>query len=378
MNSWSQSIGSSGLGWPSLGDSFMAPASRACMKASMRPAPTLLVLCVALVAHAEDDRERRAREELERQLSALVEKAPTRVKIEFQGLDEPNYELTEASVELDGKPLVLPALATLSGEGLHALPAVDVSPGSHVVKVRIACRSKASIVVSDEGGYGWTLAGQNAFDVNNGIEVQVKVVPTRVPQAKELAKRFRLSLPATPVMLAKLDDGKLPEPPPKPVVDAGLATAATDAGATSTAVPPAAVSTPAKAEKVVVVEKPQPRATEPTQGRTVAAREAREPAHVGVPAVNPGAKRAEQSAPVVAEVAPAAPFDALQPLKPVEAAERGAPPVPLPVAPVDPLPSPAAPPLIVDSPATTPWALYAGGGLGLLGLLVFLVTRRKR
>lgn len=169
-------------------------------------------LALSVGARAEDEKQRRAREDLERQLSTIVERPPTRVRIDFVGFDEPNVELTEVSVTLDDKALAVPPLSLLGEEGTHKIATVDVEPGQHVVSVRVVCRNQASIVVSDEGGYSWTLAGQNTFDANAGIEVQVRVLPERVPQERALAKRFKLALPAKPIMVAKLDDGKMPEP----------------------------------------------------------------------------------------------------------------------------------------------------------------------
>jgi chemotaxis protein histidine kinase CheA len=184
----------------------------------------LLLLFISATAAAEDAKAKAAREELERQLNQMVGKQPTKVRIDFIGLEDPNYRIEEASFELDGRSLRSPPLSQLSDEGTHLVWNGDVSPGKHTVKVLLVFSNGASVVLSDEGGYKWKVGGDVTFDVNSGIEVRVQVTPKRDSQQTEVAKRFKLALPAQPVMIAALDDGKMPEPPPKPilaVVDAG-------------------------------------------------------------------------------------------------------------------------------------------------------------
>jgi chemotaxis protein histidine kinase CheA len=177
---------------------------------------------VALVARAEDEAQRRAREELERELGAMVEKAPTRVTVDMVGLDEPNYTLEEAAFELDGKALRSPLPQSLAEEGLHRVSSGDVPAGRHVLRARLVIVSRASVVLSDEGGYRWKVSGEVSFDAPSGIEVQVKVTPQRDGTQRDVSKRFAVRLPAQPVMLAKLDDGRMPEAAKKPgAVDAG-------------------------------------------------------------------------------------------------------------------------------------------------------------
>jgi MYXO-CTERM domain-containing protein len=183
----------------------------------------VLLLCAAVaasVSQAEDESERRAREEVERQLRQLIGAPPTRVKIEFAALDEPNYELEEAVFELDGKSLAVPSTRQLAPEGTHLVWSGEVTPGRHTVRAQVVYANSASIVVSEEGAHKWKVGGDISFLVNAGIEVQVRVAPVRDPGQREIAKRLRLTLPTQPVMLARLDDGKMPEPLPSPEVHA--------------------------------------------------------------------------------------------------------------------------------------------------------------
>jgi hypothetical protein len=182
------------------------------------------VLLLSAAAQAEDEAQRKAREELERQLQQMVGRQPTRVRVDFESLDEPMYKLEDASFELDGKTLPRPALEQLMKEGVHLVWNGDVSPGKHVVAARVVYVNQASPVVNEEGGHVWKVSGTVSFEVQAGIEVRVKVTPQRDDAQKEVAKRFVIRLPATPVMLAQVDDGTMPEPPPKPrveTVDAG-------------------------------------------------------------------------------------------------------------------------------------------------------------
>ncbi len=186
----------------------------------------LLFLFISAAAAAEDAKAKAAREELERQLTQMVGKQPTKVRLDFIGLEDPNYKIEEASFELDGRSLRTPPLGQLSDEGTHLIWNGDVTPGKHTVKVLVVFYNNASVVLSDEGGHKWKVGGDVTFEVNSGIEVRVQVKPTRDDKQTEVAKRFKLSLPAQPVMIATLDDGKMPDALAKPViavVDAGLA-----------------------------------------------------------------------------------------------------------------------------------------------------------
>ena len=185
----------------------------------------LLLLFVSATAAAEDANAKAAREELERQLSLMVGKQPTKVRLDFIGLEDPNYKIEEASFDIDGRRLRSPPLGQLSSEGTHLIWNGDVTPGKHTVKVRVVFYNNASVVLSDEGGYKWRVGGDVTFEVNSGIEVRVQVKPTRDDKQTEVAKRFKLALPAQPVMIATLDDGKMPDAMVKPVigvVDAGV------------------------------------------------------------------------------------------------------------------------------------------------------------
>ena len=188
-----------------------------------------MLMTVAVVAVAEDAKAKAAREELEKQLTQMVGKQPTKVRVDFIGLDDPNYRIEEATFELDGRSLRTPLLSELSDDGTHLVWNGDVTPGKHTVKVLLVFSNQASVVLSDEGGYKWKIGGDVSFEVNSGIEVRVQVTPKRDSKQTEVAKRFKLALPAQPVMIAQLDDGKMPDPMAKPVIVVEVVDAGTTA-----------------------------------------------------------------------------------------------------------------------------------------------------
>lgn len=180
----------------------------------------------AVVALAEDEAQRRAREEIERQLNQLVGSQPSRVRVEFRSVDDPNFAVEDFEVSVDGKPLKTPTGAAIAGwiqDGPMPVGAVDVTPGSHKVTAKLTIHNTASALATEEGDHRWKLGGDVAFDVRAGLEVGVVITATRDPKQTDLGKRIKLTFPSQPVMIAKLEDATMPETPkPKPVViDAG-------------------------------------------------------------------------------------------------------------------------------------------------------------
>lgn len=167
-----------------------------------------------------------AHDELERQLRELVGNPPTKIRIEFVGLDEPPYKIEEASFALDGVELPKVDPASLNPEGNHLIWHGDVKPGPHRVTAKVVVTDTASFVMSNEAGFKWPVELSVGFKSDPGIEVQVAVTPKVDRKAQDSKKRVTLTGPATLKMLAKLEDGALPPPPkpnlPPPPPDAGV------------------------------------------------------------------------------------------------------------------------------------------------------------
>lgn len=364
-----------------------------------------LSLVVAAAAHAEDEAQRRAREELERQLQQMVGKQPAKVRIEFEALDEPNYKLEDASFEIDGRTLARPALDVLSTEGVHLVWNGEVTPGKHVVGAHLVYSNPTSPVLSDEGGYSWKVSGTNAFDVQAGIEVRVKITPQRDGAQKDIAKRMLVRLPATPVMLAKVDDGKMPEPPVKKVelVDAGptpeqLAAAEKDAQAEAKRL--ADEEKKRKAEELaeakrLAAEEKKRKAEEAKEARRLAAEEKKQKAAEAKEAKRLAAEEKKRLAAEAAEAKRlAAEGKTPPPVEPVAVAEvdAGAPEIdagvaeaavedagaPLVAEVVDAgVAEPAPPPPAEEAPGL-PWLAIGLGAAALLGIIIVIARKRSQ
>ncbi|MCC6337642.1 MAG: hypothetical protein IT380_27080 [Myxococcales bacterium] len=344
-----------------------------------------VMLLLSVAAQAEDEAQRKAREELEKQLSQMVGKQPTKVRIDYESLDEPMYKLDDASFELDGKSLPRPSLDELTKEGVHLVWNGDASPGKHLVAARLVFRNEASPVVSEEGGHVWKVQGTVSFELQEGIEVRVKVTPQRDNAQKDVAKRFQVRLPATPVMLAQMDDGKMPEPPPKPKLEVA------DAGAT---VVVASAAELAAEKKRLAAEEKKRKAEEAKEAKRLAAEEKKRKAEEAKEAKRLAAEEKKRKAEEAKEAKRLAATGKTPPVLVAEAqVDAGAPEVvdagPAVAEVVD-----AGPPVVaevVDAgpppavAATEPPAeeglplglIAAGGGAVVLLLLIVVVARRR-
>jgi hypothetical protein len=180
-----------------------------------RDVMVLTVLVLSSTTFAEDEAQRRAREELEKQLTQMVGTAPSRIRVEFQPLDDPNFQVEELELSVDGKALKAPTSAAISSwtqEGPMPVGVLDVTPGRHKVSAKVTYHNTASAMVSDEGDHRWKVVGDVGFEVNIGIEVKVMVTATRDAKQPDVAKRIKLNFPSQPSMISKLDDGTMPEP----------------------------------------------------------------------------------------------------------------------------------------------------------------------
>lgn len=237
-------------------------------------------------------------------------------------------------------------------------------PGKHVVRARLVFSSGASVVMSDEGGFRWRVAGDVSFDVLSGIEVRVKVVPRREANQKDINKRFALSLPASPVMLARLDDGSLPEAPARkrggtalekglPAVEEGTQREAKGASVGD--------GRPAKAERTRAADQGPLRVAQrdnPPEPRPETPRPA-------IPSAAPGGEPAEHA-------------PAQRPPLPGPSAERPPDPplavrAPEPIAPGQPNSAAAK---YEEEKTDGLWWMLGGLAVGLVGLVVLLVARR--
>src|SRR5438552_3881210 len=146
------------------------------------------------------------KDELEQQLKDLVGNPPTRLLIEFEGLDQPNYHLADATFEVDGSKLPAPDTTTLNADGRHLVFHGDVKPGKHVLIASVAITDVAGTLFSYEAGYTFKLSKSIAFEQQPGLEIHIVVTPELNAGEKDPKKKFVLKSTTTPKMLAKLED----------------------------------------------------------------------------------------------------------------------------------------------------------------------------
>lgn len=361
----------------------------------------------AFAAVAEDEAQRRAREEIERQLNQLVGSQPSRVRVEFRSVDDPNFAVEDFEVSVDGKPLKTPTTAAIAGwvqDGPMPVGSVDVSPGAHKVTAKLTVHNTASALATEEGDHRWKLGGDVAFDVRAGLEVGVVITATRDAKQPDLGKRIKLTFPSQPVMIAKLEDATMPEAPkPKPVViDAGpskeelAAAQKASADAAAAAKLAAAEEKKRKAEeaaaaKVSAAEEKKRRAEEALAAKKAAAEEKKRKAEEALAAKKAAAeekkRQAEEAA--AAKVAAVEPTPAQSPeAHPGEPDAGAADTVASAVIDAGIAPTVAVP-IAVDAGAAVassneepaeglPWPWIAGGGAALLAVVVFLARRSSR
>jgi OmpA-OmpF porin, OOP family len=340
---------------------------------------------VSAVASAQDDVRRRAQEELDRQLNEMVKTAPAKLTIDFTPVDDPNYQLQEAVFSLDGVPLKTPPISQIKDDKKQVYSR-EVEPGKHKVSVRVVYKNGASVIASDEGGFGWTVVGDNTFEIQSGIEVKIDAVAKYLGKARPVKERIALSLPAKPTMIAALDDGRMPERPAPPKI----AVAVVDAG-----VPPVVAKTPAELKKEKA-EEAKRLAEEKARAKAEALAEARAAAQAKRDGLKASAGTGQQAksgattpaapgpTPAATEAAGSASANTMN--EPVDAGmvaaqeepvdAGGTPPV---VAVAAPVATPQPPPVQAQTGSDFPTTGVAVcGGLGLLLLLIFAFTRQKK
>ncbi len=338
----------------------------------------LLTLFPWAVVLAESNQERQAREELERQLKAMVGTPPTKIRVEFVGLDQPNYDLVEATFNLDGRSLPVSNLKKLNSEGAHLIFHGDVQPGEHRLDAKFEFRNTASPVVAAEGGFKWKPGSEVSFRAERGIEVQIKVTP-ELNMSGDIKNRIKVKSPATVKMLAKLDDGTMPEPIERPklvfaeAVDAGVAVAKGETANDKAAAAKQAadiekkrLAGEARAARLAASAEKK-RAVEDAKGARVAAAEE---------------KKRVASEPVAAKdstVAIEPPAVAVEP--PVEVFDAGVAVVEIDAGPtLIALNPPAVQPSVADpveDDAGLPLPVLLGIGVALMGVILFVISRRR-
>lgn len=168
--------------------------------------------------------EQRAREDLDRQLQAMVKTPPPEVVISFEGLPGAGtargYKLVEADFSLNGQPLAVPGPDKLNAPGLHRLAVMKVEEGSFTLVSRVTYANEAWNLFSEESGFLWKLTASVTFQVQNGLRVKVKVMPGINPTAPDPRLKLKLSHDVSAEMTAQLADVAIPDAPAPKVAQA--------------------------------------------------------------------------------------------------------------------------------------------------------------
>ncbi|WP_342381575.1 OmpA family protein [Myxococcus stipitatus] len=167
--------------------------------------------------------EQRAREDLDRQLQALVKTPPPEVVITYEGLPGAGtsraYKLLEVDFLLNGQPLAVPGLDVLSGPGIHRLAALKVDEGSYTLVSRVTYTNDAWNLFSEESGFLWKMTASVTFQAQKGLRMRVRVLPAINPTAPDPRLKLKLSHDVSAEMTAPLADSTLLAE----TTDAGLA-----------------------------------------------------------------------------------------------------------------------------------------------------------
>ncbi len=320
----------------------------------------LLVLLPALGARAEDEKARRAREELERDVNALVDIPAPRVELQFAGPAGEGYTLSEATFTLDDAELVTPSPGDLAQQNGRPIFQGDVVPGTRALNISLLYTQGGGLF-SYMNGFKYKLKAKFTFLVQRGLLVRVKVRVTEDAAAQDPAKRLKLGVSAGAEMIAKLEDGRMP-PAPKPTialtentVTVEPAAAKSPEPAVAAAVVPAAAKAPPKqkAAKLAVATVKAPR-------KVMVAKAVERPVAKPAPAAEPEPVAAPPPAPAPEPVAAAV-------------APEPAPPAPAPPAP----PAVAAPPT-PPAPARSGSTLWIIAGLAAAAAAIALFALRRR
>jgi OOP family OmpA-OmpF porin len=181
--------------------------------------------------------EQRAREDLDRQLQELVKTPPPEVVLSFEGLPgagtERGYKLVEADFSLNGQPLAVPVPEKLNAPGQHRLAVVKVEEGSFTLVSHVTYASDAWNLFSEESGFLWKLTASVTFQVQKGLRVRVKVLPSINPTAPDPRLKLKLSHDVSVEMTAQLADVAIPDAP-----DAGSPAKVAQAPAVPPVTPP--------------------------------------------------------------------------------------------------------------------------------------------
>ncbi|WP_254043538.1 OmpA family protein [Myxococcus guangdongensis] len=215
-----------------------------------------ILALASATAHAAEPStvEQRAREDLDRQLQALVKTPPPEIVITYEGLPGAGsaraYKLLEVDFILNGQPLAVPGLDVLSGPGIHRLAALKVDEGSYTLVSRVTYTNNDTWnLFSEESGFLWKMTASVTFQAQKGLRMKVRVLPGINPTAPDPRLKLKLGHDVSAEMTAQLADASLAE-------DAGTPAVVARAPVTLPLPPPPPVTPPPTTQPLAMAPPP--------------------------------------------------------------------------------------------------------------------------
>jgi hypothetical protein len=192
-----------------------------------------------------------AEEEVEALLAATANKSPpAEVALVVDGPDPKVYRLEEATVRLDGAPMVF-SFAAPSGSPPKG---TAVSDGDHVVSARLVYRGRPIGPYPWDEGVRWALPARVMLKASRGLRLTIRLTVEANERAMLASQRLGLRSEVEPEMLATVDDAPLPPPPlpklPPPAELAPVAASSSPPATEFAAKPPTAAPAKKRKQKV--------------------------------------------------------------------------------------------------------------------------------
>jgi hypothetical protein len=348
----------------------------------------VLLGVIPAMARAEDEKVRKAREEIEQQMQEMVKQRPMpQVKLNWDGIDKTTFGLDEARFELDDERISYGEIENLQ-KGAKTLYQGPVSEGDHHLKLNLVLHRTDVSLFSGLRTYKYKVATDIPFPGAKGLSVTLHVGLHVNDKEDDPKKQLSLTSQVKPEMMGTVDDEPMPElaqktaPPPVVRVEATPAadTPATPVASTATPTPPPLVPADVAPTHSKSSDKPVAVATNDAKAKHSRASKLVDQIKAKLFREKPAPAAAAPTPPEPIKVAQADVPDAG---KPAEVAALAAPPAPsVPSAPAKAVPTPnptsAAGNEGDASGAATLWlVLFAAGGLAVVAL-GWVTLRRKR
>lgn len=188
-----------------------------------------------------------AEAELEAQLAATSQTLPpAEVLVVVDGPDPTRFRLEQATLRLDGAPVVAVTAAAASSAIAAGKPpaGTTVSDGDHVFTGQLVYRGQALGPHPWEEGPKWTLPARLSLQASRGLRLVIRLTVEVNERAPVPAQRLGLRTDLEPQMMVAVDDAPLP-PPPLPTLPPAPTAPAAVAAPTDTSPPPRAAPTAA-------------------------------------------------------------------------------------------------------------------------------------